>query len=157
MIEKMGKQNCRQICPRRTWAYQPEGHFKRQSPETIRSTPDIRTPDPQYAKTGPPVYEDWNPDARRMDPRCPRPQDPAFLQTRTKDHAGSGTLWDSELCGIRDFARIQDFVGFETSRNPGLRGIHDFVGSRTSWDSRLHRIRDFVGLETSRDSGLHGI
>ncbi len=108
----------------------------------------------RYPKTGPPICTGWTPGIRGLDPRCTRPQDPASLQTRTKDHAGSGTLWDSGLRGIQDFVgfKIRDFVGFKTSRDPGLRGIQDFAGSGTLWDSRLHETQDFVGPRTRPDN-----
>ncbi len=68
--------------------------------------------------TGSPECEDWTPDVRRPDPRGTRPQNPASrMRTKDQDFVGFGTLWDSGLRGTRDF------VGFKTLQDPGLRGI----------------------------------
>ncbi len=69
-------------------------------------------------KTGPPIYEDWTPDVRRLNPRRTGPQDPE--------------------------APDEDFVRSRTSWDSGLRGIQDFVGFRTSWDLGLGRKMEHV-------------
>ncbi len=102
-IRKLKRRNSRQLCPRQTWAYQPEGHFKRQSPETIGSTPDIRRLETGRLRLDPGI--------QGLDPRCMEtgpPRDkttrPSTPRMRTKDFVGSRTSWDSGLHGIQDFA-----------------------------------------------------
>ncbi len=141
----MGKQNCRQTCPHGARAYQPEGHTRRQSPETIGSTPGIQGIDPRCTETGPPMnkatrplrytgsrppmYGDWTPDEQGHKTQHPPDEDQGLRGH--EDSEGSRTSWDS-----------------------GLRGIQDFTGPGTSWDSGLRRTRDFVGSRPPQETGL---
>ena len=91
-IRRIKGLNARQLCPQQTGAYQPERHYKHQSPETNGSTPDIQRMDPRCTETGPLVYQDWTPDVRKPDPRGTRPQD-------TSPRREQRTSWDSRLRG----------------------------------------------------------
>ncbi len=86
-------------------------------------TPNVRGLDPRYMRIGPPMHGDWTPDAPGH--KIQHPPDKDFVGSRTSRKAG--------LCGI------QDFVGFRTSWDSGLRGIQDFMGTRSSWDLGLSR------------------
>ncbi len=112
-----------------------EGHSKRQSPETFGSTLEIRELDPRDTRSGPPMYEDWNPNIRELNPRC--------METGPPMHQATGpSIPQTRTSSDRGLRGIQDFVGFRTSWDSGLCGIQDFVGPRTSWDLGLHRKQD---------------
>ena len=128
MRRRMKGQNARWPCPQQTWAYQPEGYFKCQSPET-----NERRLDPRDTRIGLPMCGDRTPEG----------------QGHRTWHPGQGprALQDRGLHGI------QDFMGFKTSWDLGLRGIQDFAGPRTSWDSRLRGTRDFMGSRILQKTG----
>ncbi len=125
----------------------------RHGPINPRDTSNIRVQKPMSL---PPIYEDWTPDQRRLNPRDTR-IGPPMRGDRTPEEQGHRTrhpgrgpraLQDRGLCGI------QDFVGFGTSWDSRLRGIRDFMGFKTSRDLGLCGIQDFAGLGTSWDLGL---
>ncbi len=128
----------------------------RRGPTNLRDTSNVRVQKP----TGlPPIYEDWTPDAWRLDPRNTRIGSPTCGDHRTPEGQGLRTGRRPRLRKTEDWTRnpglrgIRDFMGFKTLRDPGLCRIQDFLGPRTSWDSTLRGTRDFVGSRTLQKTG----
>ncbi len=97
----------------------------------------------------PPIYEDWTPGGRRLDPQNTR-IGPPMCGDRTPEGQGHRTRHPGRGQGLR---KTKDFAESRTLWDSGLRGIQDFAGPMTSWDSRLRGTWDSVGSRTPQKTG----